>query len=377
MNETPNFLKTNPPVEPGNAAHRNKSMSLLLPVGFLVLLLLLAGQWWNTKNELGGLREELARRLRSADTLNSETRLIAKTGSENLKEIQAKVNVLESKQVEGQGQQLALEQLYQNLSRTRDEWALAEIEQVLSTASQQLQLAGNVAGALIALQNADTRLSSSDQPQFIQIRRAIAGDIEKLKSLPDLDLAGIALHLDSAIAQIDAMPLLADEKPPVLERRSTRAAKAAKAAQITNVGNAGSTKSATINNESGWLPTLKNMWHKASTEMWGDVQQLIRIRDVTVPDALLLSPTQAYYARENLKLRLLNARLALLSRNESAFRSDLGAAQDAIAKYFDTQAKRTQTVQGLLKQMQGSSLIIEMPNLSRSLAAVRNYKVKQ
>lgn len=377
MNETPNFLKTNPPVEPGNAAHRNKSMSLLLPVGFLVLLLLLAGQWWNTKNELGGLREELARRLRSADTLNSETRLIVKTGSENLKEIQAKVNVLESKQVEGQGQQLALEQLYQNLSRTRDEWALAEIEQVLSTASQQLQLAGNVAGALIALQNADTRLSSSDQPQFIQIRRAIAGDIEKLKSLPDLDLAGIALHLDSAIAQIDAMPLLADEKPPVLERRSTRAAKAAKAAQITNVGNAGSTKSATINNESGWLPTLKNMWHKVSTEMWGDVQQLIRIRDVTVPDALLLSPTQAYYARENLKLRLLNARLALLSRNESAFRSDLGAAQDAIAKYFDTQAKRTQTVQGLLKQMQGSSLIIEMPNLSRSLAAVRNYKVKQ
>lgn len=111
--------------------------------------------------------------------------------------------------------------------------------------------------------------------------------------------------------------------------------------------------------------------------MWGDVQQLIRIRDVTVPDALLLSPTQAYYARENLKLRLLNARLALLSRNESAFRSDLGAAQDAIAKYFDTQAKRTQTVQGLLKQMQGSSLIIEMPNLSRSLAAVRNYKAKQ
>lgn len=377
MNETPNFLKTNPPVEPRNAAHRNKSMSLLLPVGFLVLLLLLAGQWWNTKNELGGLREELARRLRSADTLNSETRLIAKTGSENLKEIQAKVNVLESKQVEGQGQQLALEQLYQNLSRTRDEWALAEIEQVLSTASQQLQLAGNVAGALIALQNADTRLSSSDQPQFIQIRRAIAGDIEKLKSLPDLDLAGIALHLDSAIAQIDAMPLLADEKPPVLERRPMRAAKAAKAAQITNVANAGSTKSATINNESGWLPTFKNMWHKVSTEMWGDVQQLIRIRDVTVPDALLLSPSQAYYARENLKLRLLNARLALLSRNESAFRSDLGAAQDAIAKYFDTQAKRTQTVQGLLKQMQGSSLIIEMPNLSRSLAAVRNYKAKQ
>lgn len=377
MNETPNLLKTNPPAESGNAAYRNKSMPLLLPVGFLILLLLLAGQWWNTKSELGGLREELARRLRSADTLNSETRLVAKTGSESLKEIQAKVNVLESKQVEAQGQQLALEQLYQNLSRTRDEWALAEIEQVLSTASQQLQLAGNVAGALIALQNADTRLSSSDQPQFIQIRRAIASDIEKLKSLPDLDLAGIALRLDSAIAQIDAMPLLADEKPLVLEQRPTRVAKVAKVAKITNTANADSTKSAIPNNETGWLLTLQNTWHNVSTEMWGDVRQLIRIRDVAAPDALLLSPTQAYYARENLKLRLLNARLALLSRNESAFRSDLGAAQDAISKYFDTQAKRTQTVQMLLKQMQGSNLIIDMPTLSHSLAAVRNYKAKQ
>jgi uroporphyrin-3 C-methyltransferase len=83
------------------------------------------------------------------------------------KELQLKVGVLESRQLEAQSQQLALEQLYQDLSKNRDEWALAEIEQVLSTASQQLQLAGNVQGALIALQNADRSLSRSDKPQFI------------------------------------------------------------------------------------------------------------------------------------------------------------------------------------------------------------------
>ncbi len=86
--------------------------------------------------------------------------------------------------------------------------------------------------------------------------------------------------------------------------------------------------------------------------MWSDVRQLIRVRSVETSDALLLSPTQAYYARENLKLRLLNARMALLSRNESAFRSDMTAAQDSIAKYFDTRARQTQTAQAMLKQVQ-------------------------
>jgi uroporphyrin-3 C-methyltransferase len=110
--------------------------------------------------------------------------------------------------------------------------------------------------------------------------------------------------------------------------------------------------------------------------MWTEVRQLIRVRTVDTPDALLLSPTQAYYARENLKLRLLSARLALLSRNESAFRSDLAAAQETINRYFDTRARQTQSAQALLKQVQGSDLSIEMPTLNESLTAVRNFKAK-
>jgi uroporphyrin-3 C-methyltransferase/uroporphyrinogen III methyltransferase/synthase len=100
------------------------------------------------------------------------------------------------------------------------------------------------------------------------------------------------------------------------------------------------------------------------------------VRSVDTPDALMLSPSQAYFLRENLKLRLLNARMALLSRNETAFRSDLIAAQEALAKYFDTRARSTQTVQALLRQVQGSNLAIEMPTLADSLNAVRNYKAK-
>lgn len=357
---------------PSEVDAKGRSRYPLIPLALTVLAVLLAASWWTSHNALGSLREEVARRLLSGDSINNETKIVVKTAQENLKELQAKVNVLEGKQAEAQSQQLALEQLYQDLSKTRDDWALAEIEQVLSTASQQLQLAGNVPGALIALQNADARLSRSDKPQFITIRRAIGKDIERLKSLPSLDLTGIALRLDSVIAQIDAMPLLADEKPiltPVQPKNVTRDAHKSLAA----TGKLASLKESA---SADWLPALQNKWQSLSSEMWTEVRQLIRIRSVESPDALLLSPTQAYYARENVKLRLLNARLALLSRNESAFRSDMIAAQDAIAKYFDTRAKQTQTVQALLKQVQGSNLSIEMPTLAESLNAVRNYKVK-
>jgi len=324
-----------------------------------VLALLLALQWWSGRSELRQLRREMAQRQQTGDTVATESRTIARTVQDDVKELQAKVSVLEGKQVEGQSQQLALEQLYQELSRNSDDWALAEIEQVLSTASQQLQLAGNVQGALIAMQNADARLSRSDKPQFITIRRALARDMEKLKALPSVDVTGIALRLDSLISQVDRLPLLADEKPALPATPAKNGAAAAGDAPAPGPA---------------WLTGLNDKWQSFSSEMWTEIRQLLRVRTVDTPDALMLSPSQAYYVRENLKLRLLSARLALLSRNENAFRSDLMAAQDTINRYFDTRARQTQSAQTLLKQVQASDLTIEMPTLNESLGAVRNYK---
>lgn len=350
----------------GDTAARVEYVRKLVFAGLGALALLLLAEWWATQREIGGLREELALRLKTGDSLATETRVIAKSAQDTIKELQAKVNVLESRQTESHSQQLALEQLYQELNRNRDDWALAEIEQVLSTASQQLQLAGNVQGAVIALQNADNRLSLSDKPQFIVIRRAVAKDLEQLKALPVVDLTGIALRLDSIIGQIDAMPLLSDEKPVVgatQPKTSRRAPQAAGGQELKDGG-------------SDWIAGLENAWHSWTSEMWTEVRQLIQVRHVETPDALLLSPAQSYYARENLKLRLLNARLALLTRNEAAFRSDLIAAQDAIGRFFDTRARQTQTTQALLRQVQATNVSIEMPTLAESLNAVRNYKAK-
>jgi uroporphyrin-III C-methyltransferase len=379
MNELPPLSPPSPVVSepvaaPASSAPASPAAAAPAPIGemlqrpltiaVITLGILLAAQTWSTHNQVRNLREEMARRLQKNDASGAETIALVRAVQETSKELQSKVGLLESRQSEAQSQQLALEQLYQDLSKNRDEWALAEIEQVLSTASQQLQLAGNVPGALIALQNADRSLSRSDKPQFITIRRAIARDSEKLKSLPNVDSIGLALRLDAVIAQVDALPMLADEKPalPAPAPGAAKAKPGAKAAEPAP--------------GSPWLLKLQGLWHDLTSEMWVDVRQLIRVRSVETPDALMLSPTQAYFLRENLKLRLLNARLALLSRNESAFRTDLIAAQDALLKYFDTRAKPTQTVQALLRQVQASNLAIDMPTLSESLNAVRNYKAK-
>jgi len=343
-----------------------------LPLAVIALAVLLAVQTVSSHSRINSLRQDMARSLQKGNAVNAETAALARDVADQSKELQIKVGVLESRQSEAQSQQVALEQLYKDLSQNRDEWALSEIEQVLATASQQLQLAGNVQGALIALQNADRAVSSSNAPQFLTIRRAIAADIDRLKALPAVDLAGVALRLDNVIVQVETLPMLADEKPllPVAPVRTTRRLEAAAAP--------GKSATPAVPPESlGVGQRLLQTWSMWSQEMWDDVRQLIRVRSVDEPEALMLSPSESFFVRENLKLRLLNARLALLSRNETTFRDDLATAQTMLAKYFDTRARTTQSAQAALRQVQANDLTIELPTLAESLGAVRNYKAKQ
>ncbi|MBD8722721.1 uroporphyrinogen-III C-methyltransferase [Oxalobacteraceae sp. CFBP 13708] len=343
-----------------------------LPLAVIALATMLAVQTVSSHSRINSLRQDMARSLQKGNAVNAETAALARDVADQSKELQIKVGVLESRQSEAQSQQVALEQLYKDLSQNRDEWALSEIEQVLATASQQLQLAGNVQGALIALQNADRAVSSSNAPQFLTIRRAIAADIDKLKALPAVDLAGVALRLDNVIAQVETLPMLADEKPllPVAPVRTTRRLEAAAAP-------AKSAAPAVPPESLGVGQRLLQTWSMWSQEMWDDVRQLIRVRSVDDPEALMLSPSESFFVRENLKLRLLNARLALLSRNEATFRDDLTTAQTMLTKYFDTRARTTQSAQAALRQVQANDLTIELPTLAESLGAVRNYKAKQ
>ena len=174
----------------------------------------IAAVWLDTRNTARQLRTDIAKRIGDTEASQQTTRAALKDVQESLRETQAKVALLESRLAESQTQQAALEALYRDLAPSRDEWALTEIEQVLVLASQQLQLAGNVQSALAALQLADSKLQRLDRPQFAPLRRALARDMDRLKAVPFVDVQGLGLRLDQAIASVDALPLALEERLP-------------------------------------------------------------------------------------------------------------------------------------------------------------------
>lgn len=303
--------------------------------------------WYDARDRIGATQEELARRLRDIETESRDARLLARQAQEAVRDSQAKLSILENRLAESQNQMVALDALYQELSRNRDESALAEVEQVLTLAAQQLQLAGNVRGALLALQLAEARLGRADQPHFVPLRKALARDIDRLKALPALDVSGISLRLDGLIAAVDGLPLAFDE-------RATADA-----------------------NGSGARREGERTLARLGAELWDELKSLVRIRTVDGPEPPLLAPGQAYFLRENLKLRLLNARLSLLTRDEAGYREDLRVAQAWIARYFDVRAKPSAGAQAQLKQLSQATVSIEPPTLAESLGAVRAIKSRR
>jgi uroporphyrin-3 C-methyltransferase len=301
--------------------------------------------WLDMRERLSGTQQDLARRLRDIEADAREARSVARAAQDALRESQARIGALEARIAESQSQQLALQALYQDLSRNRDEWQLAEIEQVLAIASQQLQLAGNVRAALLALQLAEARLARTDRPQFVPIKRALARDIERLKAAPAIDTAGMSMRLDGLVAAVDSLPLAFDERG---ERPAAQKAAPAAAEQ--------------------------GFWARLGAEIWGELRQLVVVRQMNSPEPPLLPPPQAYFLRENLRLRLLNARISLLTRDEAGYREDLRAAQAWIRRYFDPRSKQTADALAQLKGLASASVSFEMPTISESLDAVRGYK---
>jgi uroporphyrin-3 C-methyltransferase len=333
--------------EPPPAAAAVAPSPTLPRVALAIALLALAvagWQWWETRGRADTLHSELAQRLAEGDGVAKESRIVARQAQEAVSALQAKVGVLEARLGDSQSQQVALEAMYQELTRNRDDRVLAEVEQTVNLAVQQLQLAGNVEAALIALQSADARLARTEQAQFIPLRRALIQDIERLKALPLVDVPGLSIKLDGVVSAVDRMPLAFEGKP------RSEAAAAPPAAE-------------------------QGFWSRLAADLWRELSQLIRIERLDRPDPAVLSPQNAFILRENLKLRLINARLALLQRDSRTYREDLKQAQAWIERYFDVRSQPAQDATDQLRQLSGAELKLELPTLDDTLTALRNFKL--
>ncbi len=337
----------------------------LLWAALILALVVVAGL--QIRNER--LAREVRQRAQQNETLAQEMRVLSRNNQDAFAQLQQKFGALDARTAETRDRQGALEQASQDLLRNRDDWQRAEIERSLEVASEQLQLTGNVSGALATLQTIDARLATVDKPQFRAMRRAVARDIAKLKAMPAVDLSGAAIRLDDAINGIDALPLVSSAVP--LESGQAAPASRGRPARPGKGTVPASASAASPAAESGWSAGVRAWWSRLWHDVRSELGQIVQVRRVDQTDALLLSFDQAWFLRENLKLWLMNARLALLSRNEAVFRADLGRADTLLARYFDTQSPRVVAEQTLLQQARASVGALEVPTLADSLAAAR------
>ena len=173
-----------------------------------VLALLLAGwQWYETRQRLAANEQEMLERLAQAAAASQEERGVQRQLREQIESLQGKLGAMEDKLHEYESQSATLQTLYENMSRGREESALIEVEHAVTLAGQQLQLAGNVPAAILALQSADARLARLDQGRFLPLRKALAKDLERLNALPLVDLPGISLRLEQIVVGVDKLPL--------------------------------------------------------------------------------------------------------------------------------------------------------------------------
>lgn len=325
--------------------------ALVLAVAALVVA-------WQALSGLRDFEREVARRQQGSNQQAAEAMLLAKQSQDLVRDTAAKVAVIDTRLAEVALQRTQLEELIQSLSRTRDDNLVSDIDAAVRLAVQQTSLTSSAEPLVAALRGADERLARASQPRLERVRRAIARDLERVRAAGSPELGSLMVKLDEAARLVDEAPLLsqpavARNEPPRPANRAPRAATAAASSAAAP-----------------WWQPVESGWQSFWASAGQQASQLLRVTRIDQPEAMLVAPDQAVFLRENIKLRLLNARLSLLSRRSEAAQGDLQMAMSALQRYFDTGSRRTQGALELLRQCAQQSQLTSVPRPEDTLAAL-------
>ena len=326
------------PLPPVTPTAKGPGMLTLVAGGVAVLALVSSGMLWQ---KLSNIQEHLARQSAAAGTQAVEARTIAQQAQDQARDIAARQAVTDARISETTLQRSQLEDLMQSLSRSRDDNLVVDIESAVRLAQQQAQLTGSIEPLLAALKSADDRVTRAAQPRLAPLQRAIAHDTERIKAATTTDTPGLLVKLDELVRQVDELPTV----------------NAVVAASAVGAGKT-------------MPPLATEWWQRALDVVHQEARNLLRVSRIDQPEAALLSPEQTFFLRENLKLKLLNARLGLLARQLVSARADMNAAAVALNKYFDPASRKTQAMATLLLEVQGQMKAVELPQVDETLAAL-------
>jgi uroporphyrin-3 C-methyltransferase len=327
---------------PPNHLHNHKPapQTVTVVVGVVALVAMLAtGLLWQ---KVAGMQEQLARQSAEAQAQSVEARALARQAMATAQDTAARAAVMDSRLSEVALQRSQLDELMQSMSRSRDENLVVDIEAALRLAQQQAQLTGSVEPLLAALKSADQRIVRAAQPRLALLQRAIARDIDRVKSSAVSDTPTMLIKLDELVRLADDLALANAVAPARQQEKSLVAPPQPPV---------------------GW-------WQKGLKIMLDEARGLVRVSRIEAPEAALLSPEQSFFLRENLKLKLLNARLGLLARQIESARSDLADVEAMLGKYFQTNSRKSQAAAVLLQQVQTQMRTLQLPRVDDTLAVL-------
>jgi uroporphyrin-3 C-methyltransferase len=330
-------------------ASRWPALLAVLALGFAIIALAVA---WQTQRRVKSLERELVQRQESSQRDAADARAAARTAQELAQDAAAKSALLDARVSEAAMQRSQVEELLQSVARSRDENVVADVEAAIRVALQQSALTGSAEPLVLTLKQAEERLARYNQPRLDRVRRAIARDLERTRAQGAVDVATLAARLDEAVRLVDELPLLAVGRPA-----ATAATTPATAPDATP-------------SDDDWRARATGWWQAGMTHVGNELRSLVRVTKIDHPESVLATPEQQVFLRENLKLRLLNARLALFSRQFDIAQSDLRDAQSVLDRYFDRSSKRVVAASDALRQVSLQSRQSALPRPDETLAAL-------
>lgn len=308
--------------------------------------------------KVGGMQEQLARQAADATTQATEARALARESQDLVRDASAKLSVMEMRVNEVSLQRGQLDTLVQNLARSRDDTLLVDIESAIRMAQQQTQLTGSTEPLVAALQSSIKRIERAAQPRLVPVQQAMERDLDKLSQSVVTDTSSLLARLDGVVKLIDDMHVQNSAPVPAEQRQPRR-----DTSEVQDKAEVAATS-----------PTQWAWWSHWGHVIWQatreETRDLLRVSRIENADAMLMTPEQAFFVRENLKLKLLNARLAVLARQYDAARADIGTAQATLAKYFESNSRRTHQVQAVLTQLQSHMQATKQPSMDDTLTAL-------
>lgn len=294
--------------------------------------------------KLSDIQSQLARQSADSGATAIEARTLARQAQELARETATRQAVTDGRLGEVALQRAQLEELMQSLTRSRDENLVFDIEAALRLAQQQSQLTLSPEPLLAALRGAEQRLARSGHPRLVRVRAAITRDIDRIKAASVADVPSLLIRMDELARMVDELPL------------------------ANAVGSAPAPGAARDVPAKASAASAPSWWERSLSAVADEARRLLRVSRIDQPEAALLSPEQSFFLRENIKLKLLNARLSLLARQSDLARADLAAAGQAMTRYFDPNARRTQSAAAVVQDLQTQLRRVDLPRIDETLA---------